>query len=46
MLVSCGGFVKIKPELLITIGGQTGDYPIYGALNNVGNIEHWIDKDL
>lgn len=41
MLVSCGGFVKIKPELLITIGGQTGDYPIYGALNNVENIEHW-----
>ncbi len=40
-LVSCGGFESIKPELLITIGGQTGDYPIYGALNNIGNAEHW-----
>jgi len=41
MLVSCGGFSKLKPELLITIGGQTGDYPIYGALNGIGNAEHW-----
>ena len=26
---------------MITIGGQTGDYPIYGALNGIGNAEHW-----
>lgn len=41
MLVSCGGFAKVKPEILITIGGQTGDYPIYGALCNMGAAEHW-----
>ena len=35
MLVSCGGFAKVKPDVLITIGGQTGDYPIYGALCNI-----------
>lgn len=41
MLVSCGGFSKLKPELLITIGGQTGDYSIYGALKNLNGVEHW-----
>lgn len=41
MLVSCGGFVKVKPDVLITIGGQTGDYSIYGALCNMGSGEHW-----
>lgn len=41
MLVSCGGFTKLKPELLITIGGQTGDYSIYGVLTGIGDVEHW-----
>ena len=41
LLISCGGFSLLKPDVLITIGGQTGDYPIYGALNRIGNAEHW-----
>lgn len=41
LLVSCGGFNLLKPDLLITIGGQTGDYSIFGALNNIGSAEHW-----
>lgn len=44
LLISCGGLrqEELKPDLIITIGGQTGDYSIYGALNNcIGNAEHW-----
>lgn len=41
LMVSCGGFSKVKPDLLITIGGQTGDYSIYGVLHGIGNAEHW-----
>ena len=44
MLVSCGGLHQqcLIPDLFISIGGQTGDYPIFGALNSCsGNIEHW-----
>lgn len=41
LLVSCGGFSQLKPDLLITVGGQTGDYSIYGALCGLGNAEHW-----
>lgn len=41
LLVSCGGFSQLKPDVLITIGGQTGDYSIYGSLNGIGNAEHW-----
>lgn len=41
LLVSCGGFSKLKPDVLITIGGQTGDYSIYGSLLSIGNAEHW-----
>ncbi len=44
LLVSCGGLRQqgMKPDILITIGGQTGDYPLYGALNNsIGDAEHW-----
>lgn len=41
LLVSSGGFTQVKPDLLITIGGQTGDYSIYGALHGIGNAEHW-----
>lgn len=41
LLVSSGGFAKLKPDVLITIGGQTGDYSIFGSLNGLGNAEHW-----
>ena len=34
---------KLKPDVLLTIGGQTGDYPFYNlfARNDLGDIEHW-----
>lgn len=34
---------EIKPDIMITIGGQTGDYPFFLAFskNNIDNIEHW-----
>lgn len=43
LLVSCGGLRQqgMQPNILITIGGQTGDYPIFSALNSIENIEHW-----
>lgn len=41
LLVSCGGFSMLKPDVLITIGGQTGDYSIYNALQALGTAEHW-----
>lgn len=46
LLISSNGLQKLKPDVLITIGGQTGDYALYGALNNLSNIEHWrISED-
>lgn len=41
LLISCCSLQNIKPDIFITIGGQTGDYPIYGALNKLSEIEHW-----
>lgn len=41
LLVSSGGMALLKPDVLITIGGQTGDYSIYNALQSIGNAEHW-----
>lgn len=41
LLVSSGALHLLKPNLLITIGGQTGDYSIFGSLNNIDGIEHW-----
>lgn len=34
---------EIRPDVIISIGGQTGDYPFYLAFskNSIGNIEHW-----
>lgn len=34
---------KIKPDIMISIGGQTGDYPFYLAFskNSILGIEHW-----
>lgn len=29
------------PDVLITIGGQTGDYPVYGKINGNKSLEHW-----
>lgn len=37
-------FIKnYQPDILITIGGQTGDYPLYGKLSkgNKFDFEHW-----
>ena len=36
-------FMKVKPDILITIGGQTGDYPFYKMLSKIefNDIEHW-----
>lgn len=33
----------IKPDIMISIGGQTGDYPFYLAFsqNSLAGIEHW-----
>lgn len=39
---------SIKPDILISIGGQTGDYPFYLAFskNNLQGVEHWrISED-
>lgn len=39
---------KFKPDILITIGGQTGDYPLYGKLSSgiQADFEHWrISED-
>lgn len=32
---------EFAPDILITIGGQTGDYPLYGKLNGNQTLEHW-----
>lgn len=52
LVVSSMNFKVFKkdycPDILITIGGQTGDYPIYKILSNPGleSLEHWrISKD-
>lgn len=41
LLISSGGMRTLQPDVLITIGGQTGDYPVYGALCGLKNAEHW-----
>lgn len=41
LLASCGGLKYLSPDVFITIGGQTGDYSIYGALKKLVNVEHW-----
>ena len=35
--------LDLKPDILITIGGQSGDYPFYLTFskNNLLGIEHW-----
>lgn len=39
LLATCGKLSS--PDILITIGGQTGDYAIYGTLVNMSDVEHW-----
>lgn len=49
LLVACGGLKMLQPDIFVTIGGQTGDYPLYGALNGLVCAEHWrvaVDGDL
>lgn len=41
LLVSSGGMGGLRPDVFITIGGQTGDYPIYWALCKLKDVEHW-----
>ena len=41
LLISSGAMISLKPDVLITIGGQTGDYSIYNALQTIDNAEHW-----
>ena len=41
LLLSCGGFCKLKPDVLISIGGQTGDYSAFAAFNRLDAAEHW-----
>lgn len=46
LLVSSGGLKYLKPDIFITIGGQTGDYPIYLALKKLSTSEHWrVNED-
>jgi len=35
---------NLKPDIMITIGGQTGDYPFYTMLSqpSIKGIEHWL----
>lgn len=41
---------ELCPDIIITIGGQTGDYPLFGKLCNAPkSVEHWrvsIDGDV
>ena len=42
LLVSSGALHLLKPNLLITIGGQTGDYPFYRTFSKTQyQFEHW-----
>lgn len=36
-------FARVAPDILITIGGQTGDYPFYRKLSKplYSSVEHW-----
>lgn len=46
LLLSCindKDFELIKPDIVISIGGQTGDYPLYTRLSKTEyNFENWI----
>lgn len=40
IVLQTGGFKHLCPDLLITIGGLLGDYPLDGSLRNA-RVEHW-----
>lgn len=40
-LIVASARIPDYPDVIISIGGQTGDYPVYGALCNAPNAEHW-----
>ena len=42
-VINDADFEEIKPDILITIGGQTGDYPFYLRFSKTRyvNMEHW-----
>lgn len=41
LLMACGWLKNLRPDIVITVGGQTGDYSIYGALKSIDSYEHW-----
>ena len=41
LLITNGGIRSLRPDIIISIGGQTGDYPLFGALFGLENVEHW-----
>ena len=41
LLLECGYISILDPDIVITIGGQTGDYPLFFALNSRKNFKHW-----
>jgi 2-succinyl-5-enolpyruvyl-6-hydroxy-3-cyclohexene-1-carboxylate synthase len=41
LLLSCGWIKILLPDIVVTIGGQTGDYSVFGALNGCSGFEHW-----
>lgn len=46
--MSFSEFESIKPDIIITIGGQTGDYPLYHKLSEStsNDMEHWrVNED-
>jgi len=46
LLITSVGLGALQPDVLISIGGQTGDYPAYGAFCNLKQTEHWrISED-
>ena len=45
--ISDSNFEKIKPDIIISIGGQTGDYPFYLRFSKTEyiNVENWLVSD-
>lgn len=41
LMVASRNIRDLSPDVLITIGGQTGDYSIYYSLRSLKDIEHW-----
>lgn len=41
LLISSGGMKLLQPDVLVSIGGQTGDYPAYFAFSALKEVEHW-----